>query len=240
MPVRNKGDKPVRDVAKRTKRGRRAYIVPTDRNANGVVAGESFLERNHLLLLSLMPGFTRISDQSICVDLENENLLLSRQDLPKNDGKKAVAYTADSEIERHDGQIFICESKPSAFLEKHADQHARAERILATYGKQFITFTEEKFSPVFISNLENLKKALSPAHKERAAGACEKVGIALKNRKRWPTLELKESGALSNADIFFGLAYGVLSADLSENVFSEDGWVNAAHGSLDHLKLMNI
>ncbi|GAB0075881.1 hypothetical protein TOC8171_12800 [Pseudomonas syringae] len=203
MPVRNKGVKPVRDVAKRTKRGRRAYIVPTDRNANGIVAGESFLERNHLLLLSLMPGFTRISDQSICVDLENENLLISRQDLPKKDGKKAVAYTADSEIERHDGQIFICESKPSAFLEKHADKHARAERILATYGKQFITFTEEKFSPVFISNLENLKKALSPAQKERAAGACEKVGIALKNRKRWPTLELKESGALSNADIFF-------------------------------------
>ncbi|NAS61158.1 hypothetical protein CVE36_02440, partial [Pseudomonas syringae pv. actinidiae] len=57
-----RGVKPVRDVCPSVpKRGRRAYIVPTDRNANGIVAGESFLERNHLLLLSLMPGFTRIS-----------------------------------------------------------------------------------------------------------------------------------------------------------------------------------
>jgi len=53
MPTRKKGTKPVRDIAKRANRGRKAYIVPTERNANGFVAGESFLERNHLLLLSL-------------------------------------------------------------------------------------------------------------------------------------------------------------------------------------------
>lgn len=240
MPSRAKGSKPVRDVAKRTKRGRRAYIVPTERNPNGFVAGESFLERNHLLLLSLQPGLKRVSDQAVCIDLDHETLLISRQDLPKKGNKKAASYTADSEIERHDGQIIICESKPTAFLEKHADKHAQAEKILDKYGKQFITVTEERFSPVFISNLENLTKALSPGQRRHAEVACEKISVALQNQDRWLTQDLKQSAGLSNADIFFGLAYGLLRADLLQPLFSDTACVEAAHGSLDHLKFLEL
>lgn len=240
MPARTKGRKPVRDVAKRTQRGHRAYIVPTDRNPNGFVAGESFLERNHLLLLSLQPGLKRVSDQAVCIDLDNETLLASRQELPKKGGKKAASYTADSEIEGYDGQIRVCESKPNAFLEKHADKHARAEKILAKYGQQFITMTEEHFSPELISNLENLKKASSSAQQQHAAEAGQKISRALQRQQRWRTQDLKQWAGLSNADIFFGLAYGLLRADLSQPLLSDTAYVEAAHGTLDHLIFLEL
>ncbi|MDU9408962.1 hypothetical protein RTH74_15265 [Pseudomonas sp. zfem001] len=240
MPTRKKGTKPVRDVAKRTNRGRKAYIVPTERNATGFVAGESFLERNHLLLLSLQVGLRRVSDQAVCIDLENETLVPSRAELPKKAGRKVTSYTADSEYERADGQIGVCESKPSAFLEKHAEKHARAEKILSKYGKPFMTLTEEGFTPVFISNLENLKKALSSAQEQHAAEAGQKISRALLRQDRWLTHELKQWAALTSADIFFGLAYGVLRADLTQPLFSATACVEAAHGTLDHLMFVEL
>jgi hypothetical protein len=240
MTVRSKGTKPVRDVAKRTNRGRKAYIVPTDRNANGFVAGESFLERNNLLLYSLQPGLKRLSDQAVCIDLDNETVVVSRDDLPKKAGKKAASYTADCEYERDDGQVVVCESKPSAFLEKHAEKHALAEKILSKYGKRFVTLTEERFTPVFISNLENLKKALSSAQQQHAAEACQKISRALLQQDRWLTHELKKSAGISNADIFFGIAYGLLRANLSQSVFLDTAYVEAAYGTLDHLKFLEL
>lgn len=240
MPIRKKGTKPVRDVAKRTNRGRKAYIVPTERNTNGFVAGESFLERNHLLLLSVQVGIKRVSDQSVCIDLENETLVSSRDDLPKKAGKKVASYTADSEIEKANGQIGVCESKPSAFLEKHAEKHALAEKILSKYGKPFITLTEAGFTPVFISNLENLKKALSSAQQQHAADAGQKISRALLRQDHWLTHELKQWAELTSADIFFGLAYGVLRADLTQPLFSDTACVDAAYGTLDHLMFVEL
>lgn len=240
MPARKKGTKPVRDVAKRTNRGCKAYIVPTDRNENGFVAGQSFIERNHLLLRSMQVGLKHLSDQSVCIDLENETLVASRNDLPKKSGKKVKSYTPDAEYELDDGQIVVCESKPSAFLEKHAEKHALAEKILGKYGKSFITMTEVGFTPVFISNLENLKKALSSAQQQNAAEAGQKISRALLQQDRWLTHELKQWAELTSADIFFGLAYGVLRADLTQPLFSDTACVEAANGSLDHLMFVEL
>lgn len=240
MPARAKGRKPARDVAKRTKRGRKAYLVPTDRNANGFVAGESYLERNHLLLLSLQVGIRRVSDQAVCIDLDNETLVASREALPKAGGKKAASYTADSEYELEDGVVGVCESKPSAFLEKHAEKHALVEKILSKYGKPFTTLTDECFTPAFISNLENLKKALSPGQQRHAEIAIQKISHALVHQERWQAQELKKKTGLSNADIFFGLAYGVLRADLTQPLLSDTAYVEAAHGTLDHLMFVEL
>lgn len=191
MPARPSATKPARDVAKRIRRGRKAYIVPTERNPHGFVAGESFLERNHLLLLSLQTGLMRISDQSVCIDLDNERLIDGRADLPKKAGKRFASYTADAEYQRDDGQIGVFESKPSAFLEKHSEKHAQAQKILEAHGKHFSTLTEELFTPVFISNLENLKKASSIAQRRHAADANEKIERALEHQERWLTKDLK-------------------------------------------------
>lgn len=240
MPIRKKEVKPVRDVAKRIKRGRKAYIVPTEKNPSGFLAGESFLERNHLLLLSLQTGLTHVWDQSVCIDLDNKELVRSKADLPKNAGKTVASYTADSEYQRDDGQIGVCESKPSAFLEKHAEKHAQVGKILGKYGKQFVTLTEERFTPVFISNLENLKKALSIGQQQHAETAGQKIDHALQLQERWRTQDLKRSAGLSNADIFFGLAYGLLRANLFESLFSDTAQVQAAYGTLDHLKFMEL
>lgn len=240
MPARSKGIKPVRDVGKRIKRGRKAYIVPTERNPHGFVAGESFLERNHLLLLSLQAGLTRVSDQSVCIDLDNEILVASKDDLPERNGKKAASYTADSEYQHADGHVGVCESKPSVFVEKYAEKHALAEKVLGKYGKRFTTLTEESFTPAFVSNLENLKKALSPGQQRHAELAGQKIAPAIEHQERWLTQDLKRVGGLCNADIFFGLAYGVLRANLSEFLFSDTAFVEAAHGTLDHLLFLEL
>lgn len=240
MPAKRNGTTPVRDVAKRIKRGRKAYIVPTEKNAHGFVAGESFLERNHLLCFSLLTGLEQLWDQPVCIDLENQNLVASRSDLPKKDGSRVASYTADAKYQLEGGQIGVCESKPSAFVEKHADRHAQAKKVLEKFGMTFLTLTESRFTPVFISNLENLKKALSPAQKQNSKIAAQKIEFALQRQNCWRTLDLKRVAGLSNADIFFGLAYGLLSADMNELIFSETGHVRAAHGSLDHLKFMEL
>lgn len=142
--------------------------MPTERNANGFVAGESFLERNHLLLLSTQVGITRLWDQSVCIDLDNETLVDRLADLPKREGKIARRYTADSSYECADGRRGVCESKPRAFLDQHAEKHALAGKVLDKYGRSFITLTEEHFSPAFISNLENLLKATSEGQRHHA------------------------------------------------------------------------
>lgn len=240
MPARTKTHKPVRDVAKRIKRGHKAYIVPTPRNDAGWVAGQSFLERNHLLLLSVQVGIKRLWDQAVCIDLDNETLVDRLADLPKRGGKAVRRYTADSAYERDDGQQGVCESKPSAFMAKHVEKHALAKKILNKYGKSFTTLTEEQFTPVFISNLENLLKATSEGQRHHAELAIEKLHKALVHQQRWLTQALKQSAGLSNADIFFGLAHGVLCADLSQSLFDSNSWVEAAHGSLDHLVFVEL
>lgn len=240
MPARSSATRPVRDVGKRIKRGRKAYIVPTERNPCGFVAGESFLERNHLLMLSVHTGLEKIADQSVCVDLDNETLVTSKHDLPKKDGRTVASYTADSVYQRVDGQVGVLESKPSAFVGKHAEKHGRAERILAAHGKSFLTLTEERFTPVFISNLENVKKALSVGQRRYAEAANHKIERAMERQEKWLTQNLKQSAGLSSADIFFGLAYGVLSADLSTDLFSDTAYVQAAYGTLDHLKFLEL
>lgn len=240
MPSRAKNRKPVRDVAKRVKRGHKAYIVPTPRNDAGWVAGQSFLERNHLLLLSVQVGIKRLWDQAVCIDLDNETLVDRLADLPKRGGKAVRRYTADSAYERDDGQQGVCESKPSAFMAKHGEKHALAKKILNKYGKSFTTLTEEQFTPVFISNLENLLKATSEGQRHHAELAIEKLHKALVHQQSWLTQALKQSAGLSNADIFFGLAHGVLCADLSQSLFDSNSWVEAAHGSLDHLVFVEL
>lgn len=240
MPSRAKTHKPVRDVAKRVKRGHKAYVVPTPRNDAGWVAGQSFLERNHLLLLSVQVGIKRLWDQAVCIDLDNETLVDRLADLPKRGGKAVRRYTADSAYERDDGQQGVCESKPRAFLAKHGEKHALAKKILNKYGKSFTTLTEEQFTPVFISNLENLLKATSEGQRHHAVVAVEKLHKALVHQERWLTQGLKQSAGLSNADIFFGLAHGVLCADLSQSLFDSNSWVEAAYGSLDHLVFVEL
>ena len=240
MPSRAKNRKPVRDVAKRVKRGHKAYVVPTPRNDAGWVAGQSFLERNHLLLLSVQVGIKRLWDQAVCIDLDNETLVDRLADLPKRGGKAVRRYTADSAYERDDGQQGVCESKPSAFLAKHGEKHALAKKILNKYGQSFTTLTEEQFTPVFISNLENLLKATSEGQRHHAELAIEKLHKALAHQQRWLTQALKQSAGLSNADIFFGLAHGVLCADLSQSLFDSNSWVEAAYGSLDHLVFVEL
>ncbi|PKQ39008.1 MULTISPECIES: hypothetical protein [unclassified Pseudomonas] len=240
MPSRAKNRKPVRDVAKRVKRGHKAYVVPTPRNDAGWVAGQSFLERNHLLLLSVQVGIKRLWDQAVCIDLDNETLVDRLADLPKRGGKAVRRYTADSAYERDDGQQGVCESKPSAFLAKHGEKHALAKKVLNKYGKSFTTLTEEQFTPVFISNLENLLKATSEGQRHHAELAIEKLHKALAHQQRWLTQALKQSAGLSNADIFFGLAHGVLCADLRQSLFDSNSWVEAAHGSLDHLMFVEL
>ncbi|MFI8746346.1 hypothetical protein ACIGKL_14435 [Pseudomonas sp. NPDC077186] len=240
MPSRAKNRKPFRDVAKRVKRGHKAYVVPTPRNDAGWVAGQSFLERNHLLLLSVQVGIKRLCDQAVCIDLDNETLVDRLADLPKRGGKTVRRYTVDSAYERDDGQQGVCESKPRAFLEQHAEKHALAEKILNKYGQSFTTLTEEQFTPVFISNIENLLKASSEGQRRHATVAIEKLHRALAQQERWLTLELKQSAGLSSADIFFGLAHGVLRADLRQSLFSSSSCVEAAHGSLDHLMFVEL
>ena len=240
MPSRVKNHQPVRDVAKRIKRGHKAYIVPTPRNDAGWLAGQSFLERNHLLLLSTQVGIKRVWDQKVCIDLDNETLVDRLEDLLKPGGKAVRRYTADSAYERDDGQQGVCESKPRAFLEQHAEKHALAEKILNKYGQSFTALTEERFTPVFISNLENLLKATSAGQRRHASVAIEKLHRALAQQERWLTQALKQSAGVSSADIFFGLAHGVLRADLSQPLFNDSSWVEAAHGSLDHLMFVEL
>src|SRR5690606_34414306 len=122
------------------------------------------------------------------------------------------------------GQTGVCESKPSAFLDKHAEKHELAGKILSKYGQSFTTLTEERFTPVFISNLEGLLKAMSQAQRHHAELAIAKIDRALAHQKRWPTALLKKSAGLSNADILFGLAYGALRADVTQPLFSSDSW----------------
>lgn len=214
--------------------------MPTELNPNGVVAAESRLERNHLLLLSLLPGVRRLSDQALCIDLDNQTLLTSRDQLPIKDGRRTASYTPDSEVEMSDGTVCIFESKPMRWLEKHAEKHQRAARILHNHGQAFRTLTEEMFTAVFVSNLEGLKKALSPGQLKNAQMACEQIGEALRVKAEWRTLDLINHAGLRKADIFFGLAYGVIAADLKSELFSDTAVVSAAHGTCDHLQLLEI
>ncbi|MOA11592.1 hypothetical protein D3C78_1315420 [compost metagenome] len=96
------------------------------------------------------------------------------------------------------------------------------------------------FTAVLISNLENLKKALSTAQQKNAAAACAKIGEALLTQEQWRTHDLLREAGLCRADIFFGLAYGVIATDLTTDLFSDGAVVRAAHGACDHLQLMDI
>lgn len=240
MPRRSKGTPPVRDVGRRNRRPGKAYIVPTERNPNGIVAAESRLERNHLLLLSLLPDVRRLFDQALCIDLDNQTLLTSRDQLPIKEGRKAASYTPDAEVEMADGTLCIFESKPACWLEKHAEKHQRAARILHNHGQVFRTLTEEMFTAVFVSNLEGLKKALSHGQLKNSQRACEKIGEALLVKSEWRTLDLINYAGLRKSDIFFGLAYSVIAADLKSDLFTDSANVYAAHDNCDHLKLLEI
>lgn len=146
----------ARDVARRTHRGRKAFVMCSPKNQRIEVRLESRLEQQIAQALELDPRVKAYRAQPFTLDLSTGERLLSK---PKNKPQGAVYYTPDFAVEIP-GIDVVMEVKPSHFLAAHADLHCDVRECLLNQGTRFVMVSEQTLSPCYQRNLQVLQPYL--------------------------------------------------------------------------------
>lgn len=211
----------------------------------GTLVFDNDAERLVAHMLGFDPRVRRIQAQPFAVDLVEGRLLRSAQQrndaLRKYAGRKGASiYTPDFYVERADGKQIAVEVKLGKFTGSEAD-HERIEqatRVLETHGHEVarVVFPNTTHHPLR-ANIGLLHAAAQRPDLHPTEDVIGRVQ------------EAADSGAQTLFDYARALdvsvnlipplvVYGVLAADAMESRFEGRMPMQPAHGSLDHLALM--
>jgi hypothetical protein len=224
--------------------GREAFVTYVLKSGKSLVF-DSDAERLVAHLLGFDPRVQRFQAQPFAVDLVEGKLLRTaeQRDAAKRKyaGRKGAAiYTPDFHVERSDGKQIAVEVKLDGFIGTEAD-HDRLEqatRVLATYGREVARV-------VMPRNLQHpLRSNISLLH-HAAHRPDLRPGQDITDRVQ----ALADSGAKTMFDYAQGLGisvnlmpslivHGALETDLLDSRLEGKKPMQPAHGSLDHLQIM--
>lgn len=135
----------ARNVARRTRRAGRAYVMCSPLNGSTDVRFESRLELAVAQLLELDPRVNgyRAQPYTLSFEMELDGVVKRR------------LYTPDFELEVG-GITVVIEVKPQRWVDEHAALFARAQSELLKSGKRFLVVTEQSFTGHVQRNVEVL------------------------------------------------------------------------------------
>lgn len=223
-----------RDVAKRVRRARRAYVMCSAKNGNVEIRLESRLEQSVAQALELDPRVRAYRAQPFTLDLATGDLL-SDKHLIKPQG--TLYYTPDFSVELADLQI-VLEVKPRAFLEEHRELLGKVHSALIRKGMRFIVISEDDFNGHYLRNIQLLMPYLT-----QAAQALPAWAAPLQRRRpeqlMGPVEQVLLAGTPANYQVAAGVLLGIIKFDLELHLFERmDFEIAPAFGSLSAFEVI--
>ena len=156
---------PSRDVARRTHRGRRAFLMCSPKNGRTEVRLESRLEQSVAQALELDPRVRSYRTQPFTVELSTGALLPER---PHTRHGAEAYYTPDF-VADVNGLEVVLEVKPSAFCSQHQEHFAHLRRLFLAGGRRFVVVSEADLPAPYQRNLQLLLPFLTQGHNALSA-----------------------------------------------------------------------
>lgn len=222
-----------RDVAKRTKRARRAFVMCSPKNGFVEVRLESRLEQAVAQALELDPRVRAYRAQPYTLDLLTGERLAT-QPTRKRDGE---SYTPDFAVEL-DGLAVAIEVKPKALLTAHAELFARVRAVLRSQGTRFVVVSEETFPGHYLRNIALLMPYLSQAPQALASWAAP-LQRRSPEELSGTVVEVLAGLEPANYHVAAGVLLGVLQFDLVQHLFEQMDFILApAFGALSAFEVI--
>ncbi|HCJ6265378.1 TPA: TnsA endonuclease N-terminal domain-containing protein [Pseudomonas aeruginosa] len=236
MKTDNRSASVARDVARRTNRGRKAFVMCSPKNQRIEVRLESRLEQQIAQALELDPRVSAYRAQPFTLDLSTGERLLRK---PKRKPSGAIYYTPDFALEIP-GMEVAMEVKPSQYLAAHADLHDEVRRCLLTQGIRFVTVSEQTLPPCYQRNLQVLQPYL-----KQPEAALQSWASAILTREPEQLCGPVRSALQGLTPLSYfamaGVLLGILKTNLQQHLLEGlDFEVSPAHGSLAAFEVIDF
>jgi len=223
-----------RDVAKRTKRARRAHVMCSPKNGFVEIRLESRLEQSVAQALELDPRVRAYRAQPFTLDLATGERLAAKH-LIKPSG--AVYYTPDFAVDLDDLQVVV-EVKPHAFVQEHRVLLEEVREALQQQGLRFIVITEADFTGHYLRNAQLFMQYLA-----QAAPSLPIWAAALQARDpqalTGPVTQVLTGDVPPNYQLAAGVLLGLIKFDLVRHLFEHmDFDIVPAFGSLSAFEVI--
>jgi hypothetical protein len=223
-----------REVAKRTKRARRAYVMCSAKNGFLEIRLESRLEQSVAQALELDPRVRAYRAQPFTLDLATGDLLPEKH-LIKPQG--TLYYTPDFSVELDDLQI-VLEVKPRAFLEEHRELLGKVRSMLVSKGMRFIVISEDHFTGHYLRNIQLFMPFLTQAAHSLSAWAVP-LQLLTPEQLNGPVLQALDTGVPANYQVAAGVLLGIIKFDMALHLFERmDFEIAPAFGSLSAFEVI--
>lgn len=235
MKVDSKSLPFTRNVAKRTKRVGRAYVMCSPKNGFMEIRMESRLEQSIAQSLELDPRVRRYRSQPFTLNLATGELLT---EIPKRKPDGAVYYTPDL-VSELDDVVVVIEAKPLAFVSKNEELFERVRACLLKHGMRFIVLSEDAFAGHTMRNVELLTQYLTQA-RDALPILAEPLMQRAPHELTGSVSHVMVSLFPANHHVAAGLLLGVIRFDLAAYLFEKmDFTLTPAYGSLSAFEVLN-
>lgn len=230
----------VRDVTRRTHRGRRALAYFSKKNGDLEVRVESGLELDVGLFLEADPRVLAYSAQPFFLELETGGLFERKEDFPKRKGVKPRWYTPDFLCRMQDGSQLAIDAKHSSFHERFEKRRLEIIAVLKQQGIGFCVIAEDAMEATVGCNLCTMHGLRAPCHREFVAAATAEIEPLLVQAPIWRSVEFASRLSGGRPAVLAGILTGVLRADLRRPLFEPETLVTAGHGDLSHFVFLEL
>lgn len=233
MKTDAKSPSTTRQVARRTKRPRKAYLTSSLKSGSTELRLESQDELTVAQLLELDPRTSGAKAQSCTFDLTHGVIY---DVMPESKVEGAQYYTPDL-IDRIGGLLTVIEVKPERFCKANEELFEKVRDFCLKKGMRFVVVSKESFPPTLLKNIKVLHQFYRQFHDQLADLARVVDALPSKNG------HIKDvMNGLSPAShyVVAGILYGIISVDLSRNFIVEmDFDVRPAYGDLSSLEIIS-
>jgi len=225
-----------RDVAKRTHRGRKAYVMCSPKNGSAEIRMESALEQQVAQAFELDPRVKAYRAQPFMLDLTTGERLLNKS---KRKPQGAAYYTPDFAVDIP-GIDLVVEVKPHQHLAAHAELHDEVRRCLLAQGTRFMTVSDQTLPSCYLRNLQVLQPYLKQPEALLASWASALLTRESEQLRGPVRLVLQGLKPLSYY-VAAGVLQGILQVDLQQNLLeSLDFDVAPGMGSLAAFEVIDF
>ncbi|WP_273233607.1 hypothetical protein [Pseudomonas kuykendallii] len=231
MKIDSRSPAAIRDVSRRVRRGRKAYVMKSVKTGLEIrleSAGELLIAK----ALDLDPRGKNLVAQAQTFDLASGEIYST---LPASKASNSRYYTYD--LSNQVGDIrYIYEVKAERFAQRHAELFSEVKDFCRARGMRFLVLTREGIGEQLLKNIELLHQFQRQAN-AHLSGLAQVVDALLV--KEGHVSEVLKGLEPLNHYLIAGLLNGVLKADLSKvSLLSMDLCVEPAHGELAALQVV--